>query len=132
MDRASPVLATRTAIKIIEAGRDEDVLCPADKWGCGNPVRFTVRVPLGLRKEVIVNIYHRGKWVRVEHFHLACYIRAFMPYGRPKDLDDSRLVELEAAIAACAPDAAWERLMEAVIAARKAKLMANEEAACSS
>ena len=33
--------------------------------------------------QVICNVYVKGKWDRVEHFHQECYDKAGAPFGEP-------------------------------------------------
>ena len=47
---------------------------------CGAPVKFVARAQL---RQVIANVYERGRWVRVEHYHADCYREAGSPYGEP-------------------------------------------------
>ncbi len=49
---------------------------------CAQPVKFAARV---LRYQVICNVYVKGRWDRVEHFHDDCYREAGAPYGPPVD-----------------------------------------------
>lgn len=45
---------------------------------CGAPVKFVARAQ---KKQVIANVYVKGSWDRVEHFHDECYPEAGEPYG---------------------------------------------------
>ena len=47
---------------------------------CGAPVKFVARAQL---RQVIANVYERGRWVRVEHYHADCYREAGSLYGEP-------------------------------------------------
>ena len=47
---------------------------------CGSPVKFMAKSQL---RQIIANVYVRGVWNRVEHFHAECYNRAGLPYGDP-------------------------------------------------
>ena len=35
--------------------------------------------------QVICNVYVKGRWDRVEHFHAPCYEEAGQPFGEPQD-----------------------------------------------
>jgi hypothetical protein len=116
------LLATRCVVKIIEAGQ-EDLVCPKGRGGCGRDVKFTVRVPSGLRRQVVVNVYHRAKWNRTEHWHLACYIRAHMPYTPRGELPIGLLPEVYdeqlQAVEESAPGCTWEEIMYKLLDNRK-------------
>ena len=45
---------------------------------CGAPVKFVARAQL---RQVIANVYVKGTWARVEHYHQDCYVEAGQPYG---------------------------------------------------
>lgn len=45
---------------------------------CDERVKFQAKVR---HKQVICNVYEKGRWVRVEHFHQACYDLAGEPHG---------------------------------------------------
>ncbi len=45
---------------------------------CGDRVKFQAKVR---NKQVICNVYERGTWLRVEHFHDGCYEQAGRPHG---------------------------------------------------
>jgi hypothetical protein len=61
---------------------------------CGERVKFQAKVR---HKQVICNVYERGKWVRVEHFHSECYGAAGEPHG---DVDTTPVVKARRAAAA--------------------------------
>ncbi|CAN5806449.1 hypothetical protein BH24ACT3_BH24ACT3_16280 [soil metagenome] len=63
---------SRAARRRIEAGSSVD--CKA----CGETVRFRAKIRL---EQVICNVYEDGRWVRVEHYHDACYAAAGEPHG---------------------------------------------------
>jgi hypothetical protein len=65
---------SRAVDRAIEPGNTAN--CAA----CGSPVKFTAKSQL---RQVIANVYDRGTWRRVEHFHAECYGRAGQPYGDP-------------------------------------------------
>ncbi len=77
-------MASRAVVKEIGAG--QDMACPKPYGGCGELVRFNIHVPRPHKLQVIANVYWNGKWERVEHWHLACYLNAGQPYGRLRDL----------------------------------------------
>lgn len=64
---------------------------------CGERVKFQAKVR---HKQVICNVYERGKWVRVEHFHADCYEAAGEPHG---DVDTTPVVKARRTPAAAAP-----------------------------
>lgn len=45
---------------------------------CGAAVKFAARAQL---RQVIANVYVKGTWARVEHFHAPCYVEAGEPHG---------------------------------------------------
>ena len=63
---------SRAVIRSIEPGNS--ALC----IHCGAPVKFVARAQL---RQVIANVYVKGTWDRVEHFHADCYDEAGTPYG---------------------------------------------------
>lgn len=67
-----PKLGSRAVLRIVEAGTS--VICA----GCGQQVKFSAR---DKRRQVICNVYVRGRWDRVEHYHAECYEAAGEPYG---------------------------------------------------
>jgi hypothetical protein len=68
----SPKLGTRAVMRSIDAG--SSVLCAQ----CGQQVKFSAKVR---RHQVICNVYQQGRWDRVEHYHLECYVEAGEPHG---------------------------------------------------
>ena len=70
--RQQPKWASRAVVRLIEAG--SEVECPT----CGQRVKFQAKVK-GL--QVICNVYVKGRWNRVEHYHEQCYHDAGNPYG---------------------------------------------------
>ncbi len=66
--------ASRAVIRPIEAGSYVD--CVA----CGDRVKFQAKIRL---MQVICNVYDDGRWLRVEHYHEACYLEADLPHGEP-------------------------------------------------
>jgi len=67
---------SRAVTRPIEAGIN--VYCP----GCGERIKFIARKK---GKQVICNVYRKGIWQRVEHFHEECYVAQDEPYGPPQD-----------------------------------------------
>lgn len=47
---------------------------------CDKPVSFRARHRL---TTIIANVYVKGRWDRVEHYHSDCYDEAGQPYGEP-------------------------------------------------
>lgn len=65
--KSSSKRLSRAVVRDVEAGSQVD--CPH----CGERVKFQAKMR---NKQVICNIYVRGQWNRVEHYHLACYLEA--------------------------------------------------------
>jgi len=65
---------SRAVLRMVEPGTEVDCA------HCGQPVKFAARERL---RQVIANVYVRGRWDRVEHFHDACYDAAGWPHGVP-------------------------------------------------
>ena len=63
---------SRAVLRRIEAG--SAVSCV----GCDDHIKFSAK---DRGNQVICNVYRKGVWVRVEHFHEACYDAAHEPYG---------------------------------------------------
>jgi hypothetical protein len=70
-----PKLTSRAVSRPIEAGNS--AVCAF----CDEPVKFKAR---DRGDQVIANVYERGAWDRVEHYHLECYVQAGKPYGTPE------------------------------------------------
>ena len=66
------VWKSRAVVRTVEAGNS--AVCAS----CGEPVKFAAKVR---RYQVICNVYVKGKWDRVEHYHKDCYDQANAPYG---------------------------------------------------
>ena len=49
---------------------------------CGERVKFQARAR---HQQVICNVYLKGVWDRVEHYHAPCYGEAGEPFGPPAD-----------------------------------------------
>ena len=63
---------SRAVVRSIEAGSSAECAC------CGERVKFQAKVKA---QQVICNVYVRGRWDRVEHYHAECYDTAGEPYG---------------------------------------------------
>ena len=70
--KSRPRLASRAVARPIEAGNS--AICAS----CGEPVKFVAKAR---GSQVIANVYEKGVWNRVEHYHLECYEAAGEPYG---------------------------------------------------
>ena len=68
----APKLRSRAVARPIEAGNS--AVCAS----CGLAVKFVARAK---GHQVIANVYEKGIWNRVEHYHLECYLQAGEPYG---------------------------------------------------
>lgn len=64
--------SSRAVLRDVEAGSVVDCA------HCGERVKFQAKVR---NRQVIANVYVRGTWDRVEHFHAECYDLADKPYG---------------------------------------------------
>ena len=71
-----PAWKSRAVFRLIEAG--SAVTCEA----CGEHIKFKAKIRA---KQVICNVYTKGVWQRVEHFHDECYTGAGEPYGPAGD-----------------------------------------------
>jgi hypothetical protein len=67
---------SRAVLRRIEAGSSVNCV------GCEDHIKFSAKNKVN---QVICNVYRKGAWVRVEHFHEACYSQADQPYGQPED-----------------------------------------------
>ena len=67
---------SRAVQRRVEAG------CSAMCASCDLQIKFAARQN---RQQVIANVYVDGRWDRVEHFHLECYVEAGEPYGTPAE-----------------------------------------------
>ncbi|WP_334144405.1 hypothetical protein [Rhabdothermincola sp.] len=65
---------SRAVLRVIEAGSF------AECAYCGKPVKFQAKTR---QLQVICNVYVKGRWDRVEHYHERCYHEADDPYGTP-------------------------------------------------
>jgi hypothetical protein len=51
---------------------------------CGQGIKLSRRIgkhPKG--RYILINIRHKGRWIRMERQHVACYQAAGNPYGEP-------------------------------------------------
>ncbi|MEZ5410908.1 MAG: hypothetical protein R2761_22960 [Acidimicrobiales bacterium] len=63
---------SRAVVRLIEAG------CVAECPVCGERVKYRAR---HRDQQVICNVYDKGRWQRVEQYHLDCYTAADCPHG---------------------------------------------------
>jgi len=63
---------SRAVLRSVDAG------CSATCVHCNQPVKFSAKER---RQQVICNVYIRGRWNRVEHYHYECYVGMDQPYG---------------------------------------------------
>jgi len=68
----APKWTSRAVIRDVEAGSTVDCAF------CGERVKFQAKMR---NRQVICNVYVRGQWDRVEHFHADCYTEAGKPHG---------------------------------------------------
>jgi len=69
---AKPQWESRAVVRLIEAG------CVAECPVCGERVKYRAR---HRDQQVICNVYDKGRWQRVEQYHLDCYTEAGSPHG---------------------------------------------------
>ena len=81
---------SRAVVRDVEAGSSVDCA------HCGERVKFQAKVR---NKQVICNVYVKGAWNRVEHFHLECYELAKNPFGEAEVGTDYRRQAANAAAA---------------------------------
>ena len=67
---------SRAVTRLIEAGSMTE--CEH----CGDRVKFRARQR---DMQVICNVYTKGVWTRVEHYHDDCYVKADEPFGPAED-----------------------------------------------
>jgi hypothetical protein len=67
---------SRAVTRLIEAGSMTE--CEF----CGERVKFRARQR---DMQVICNVYTKGVWTRVEHYHEDCYVKAEEPFGPAED-----------------------------------------------
>lgn len=70
----APKFRSRAVLRLIEAG--SGAFCEH----CEEQVKFRARERL---QQAICNVYVKGVWDRVEHYHADCYRKAGEPYGTP-------------------------------------------------
>jgi hypothetical protein len=69
---AKPRWKSRAVLRDVEAGSSVDCA------HCGERVKFQAKVR---NRQVICNVYVRGVWDRVDHYHAECYDLAGEPHG---------------------------------------------------
>lgn len=67
-------LGSRAVTRLIEPGNT------AYCTHCKLPVKFRAGAK-NKKQQVIANVYLKGVWVRVEHYHVDCYEISGRPYG---------------------------------------------------
>ncbi len=72
----APRWTSRAVVRAVEAG--SSVSCVT----CGEVVKFRAKER---QYQVICNVYVKGTWDRVEHFHADCYVAAGQPHGEPQE-----------------------------------------------
>ncbi|MEZ5281708.1 MAG: hypothetical protein R2770_14705 [Acidimicrobiales bacterium] len=72
--QASKKWTSRAVLRTIDAGNS--AYCSE----CDELIKFRAKVRA---YQVICNVYVKGKWDRVEHFHQECYDKAGAPFGEP-------------------------------------------------
>jgi hypothetical protein len=82
------IARSRAVLRDVEPGSAVDCMT------CGERVKFQAKVR---PKQVICNVYEKGTWVRVEHYHAACYDTAGEPHG---EVDTTPVVKARRAAAA--------------------------------
>ena len=92
----APVPTSRAVLRDVEAGSSVDCA------HCGERVKFQAKVRI---RQVIANVYVKGVWVRVEHYHAACYDDAGKPHGEIVGPLDQRRSPSPSQIAAKAAEA---------------------------
>ncbi len=63
---------SRAVVRPVEAGSSVDCVL------CDERVKFQAKKR---HQQVICNVYVRGVWDRVEHYHHRCYTKAGRPHG---------------------------------------------------
>lgn len=66
---------SRAALRTIMPGAD--TRCTH----CGERLKFAAKQRH--KRQVICNVYRRGVWLSMQHYHEACYVAAGQPYGEP-------------------------------------------------
>jgi hypothetical protein len=67
---------SRAVIRTVEAGNS--VECSL----CEERIKFRAKIR---QYQAICNVYEKGVWHHVEHFHDDCYKKAKQPFGKPVD-----------------------------------------------
>jgi hypothetical protein len=91
-----PDWKSRAVLRDVEAGSTVD--CSH----CGERVKFQAKMR---NRQVICNVYVRGVWDRVDHYHSECYEVAGKPHGEIVGPLDQRKSPSPAAAAAAAASA---------------------------
>lgn len=68
--------ASRAAMRLVDAGNS--AYCAQ----CGEQVKFRAKIRA---RQAICNVYVKGNWDRVEHYHEECYIESGEPYGTAEE-----------------------------------------------
>jgi hypothetical protein len=84
---AAPALPLTSRAVILRANKVRVPLqrcpgCGSNKWNTGSNLSQNTTTE---RYIVVCNIYRRGRWVGVRHYHPACYQSVGMPCGEPVD-----------------------------------------------
>jgi hypothetical protein len=91
-----PDNTSRAVLRDVEAGSTVDCT------HCGERVKFQAKLR---NRQVICNVYVRGVWDRVDHYHAECYDLAGKPHGDIVGPLDQRKSPSPAAAAAAAANA---------------------------
>ena len=67
---------SRAVLRTVEAGNSVDCMV------CGERIKFRAKIR---QYQAICNVYEKGVWKRVEHFHQECYDEAGQPFGKPAE-----------------------------------------------
>ncbi|MEZ5238539.1 MAG: hypothetical protein R2716_06180 [Microthrixaceae bacterium] len=70
--KSTPKRSSRAVLRDVEPGSSVECV------HCGERVKFAAKMR---HKQVICNVYVRGRWDRVEHYHADCYGEAGEPHG---------------------------------------------------
>ena len=65
---------SRAVLRTVEAGSAVECV------HCEEPIKFRAKIR---QHQAICNIYEKGVWKRVEHYHKDCYDDLGAPYGEP-------------------------------------------------
>ncbi len=91
---ATTTFSSRAVVRYVEAGNS------ANCATCGAIVQFRARIKT---QQVICNVYTKGRWDRVEHYHRECYDAAGQPFGEADETQPLRPKNRQSAQAAAAP-----------------------------